>query len=72
MSKHVNEMNLSWNYTKCNSNHFDYCGDENLAEWLEKQGMEPSEIESAIKVADEYIEELAQEGRDCSCVIWFD
>ena len=70
--KHVSDMNLSWNYTKCHSNHFDYCGDENLADWLRKQGMEPNEIHAAVEVADDYLEGLEKDGRDCACVIWFD
>ena len=70
--KHVNEMNLSWNYTNCPSDHFDYCGDENLEEWLREQGLAEEEIFSAVEVADDYLKGLVADGRDCSCCIWFD
>lgn len=69
--KTVEEMNLSWNYTQVRGEHFDYCGDENLALWL-RYRMEPDEIYSAIEVADDYIKGLEEDGREPACVIWFD
>lgn len=70
--KHVEQMNLSWNYNNCPRNHFDYCGNENLQEWLKEQGLSEEEIPAAIEIADDYLNGLISDGRDCSCCIWFD